>query len=41
MESGLSNKQRTIQIPSNVLQIMQFPKNISMDDEQHIPRIAP
>ena len=41
MESGLSNKQRTIQTSSDVLQVMQLPRNISMDNEQHILRIAP
>jgi len=41
MESDLFNKQRTIRTSSDVLQTMQFPRNISTNNEQHILRIAP
>ena len=36
MENSLLNKQRTIQTSSDVLQIVQLSRNISMDDEQYI-----
>ena len=37
MESSLLNKQRTIRTSSNILQIVQLSRNISMDNEQYIP----
>jgi len=38
MESGLSNKQRTIQTLSHILQTLQFIWNVSINDEQYIQK---
>jgi len=38
MESSIFNKQGIIQAESNVFWTMQFTRNISMDNEQYIPK---
>ena len=40
MEGYILDKQRTIQTSSNVLQTMQFTRNLSKNDEQHFPEIT-
>ena len=41
MKGSLSDKQRIIRTTSDILWIMQFYKNVSKDDKQHILRITP
>ena len=38
MESGLFDKQRTIQTESDVLWTVQLTRNISTDDDKYLPR---
>ena len=38
MESGLFDKQRTIQTKNDVLWTMQLARNISTDDDKYLPR---
>ena len=40
MEGCVPNQQGTIQTSSDVLQTMQFARNISKNDEQHFPGIT-
>ena len=40
MESGLFNKQRTIQTIDHILWTVQLTRNVPKNDEQHIQRVA-